>query len=215
MNLDERKAARIAQLKSGMMQRAYSTITIKSISEDERIIEGIASTPSPDSYEDIVEPRGATYKLPLPFLKQHSSMEPIGHVISAKVSDEGITVRVKIAKVNEPASLKERLDVAWAEIKSGLVRGLSIGFSPIEWSEIKGTYGLRYTKWTWRELSSVTIPANADASIIAIKSADQAARRATHGAPSARFVRPNAGKSGSPDASGIKQPAPRRVFFPE
>lgn len=211
-NSQAAKTARVEQAKAGTMQRAYTLLEIKSIDDDERILEGVATTPTPDAMDDIIEPEGAEFKLPLPFLKQHDSREPIGQVIAAKVSPKGITVRVKIIKVAEPAALKERLDVAWAEIKSGLVRGLSIGFSPIEYSEIKGTYGLRYLRWSWRELSSVTIAANMDASITAIKSADQAARRATHGAPGKRPVVRSA-SNGKPDASG-KHPY-STFLFPE
>jgi HK97 family phage prohead protease len=214
MNLAEQKAARIAQAKSGTPQHAYTLLEIKAIDDDERVIEGIATTPTPDAMDDIIEPMGAEFKLPLPFLKQHDSREPIGQVISAKVGPKGITVRVKLIKVTEPPALKERLDVAWAEIKSGLVRGLSIGFSPLEWSDIKGTYGLRYIRWAWRELSAVTIPANMEASITAIKSADEAARRAAHGAPGKRpFVR-SAGKPSLPDASGKQHPF-KTYLFPE
>lgn len=157
-----------------MNKRAYSRLEIKSINEDERVIEGIATTPSTDRMDDIVEPEGAQFTLPIPFLRQHRSAEPIGHVVAAKVSPEGINVRVQFVKVSEPPSLKERLDVAWAEVKNKLVRGLSIGFNPIEWSDIKGSYGVRYTKWDFLELSAVTIPANVDATITTIKSADQA-----------------------------------------
>ena len=207
--------ATMKSAKSVSMHRAYSQITIKAIDEEKRIIEGIATTPTPDRYGDVVESSGAEFKLPMPFLMQHSSREPIGHVISAKVSRDGITIKAQLVKIAEPGALKERLDEAWQLIKSGLVRGLSIGFTPIESARIKDTYSEHYLKWAWLETSACVIAANADASITAIKSADQAARRATHGATGARIVRPTAGKSGSPDASGNKQPAPRRVFFPE
>lgn len=175
------KNARVEQLKSGVLQRAYSVLQIKSIEEDERVIEGIATTPSPDAMDDIVEPDGAEFKLPLPFLKQHRSGEPIGHVVKATVTDDGILVRVKLVKVDEPPALKERLDIAWAEIKSGLVRGLSIGFQPLEWTDIKGSFGVRYTKWSWRELSAVTIAANEEASITSIKAIDREQMRAASG----------------------------------
>jgi len=196
------------------MKRAYTVVDIKAMDDEERTIEGIATTPITDRMEDIIEPAGAIFRLPMPLLWQHNSREPVGNVIEAKVTKDGIRIKAKFAKVNEPASLKERLDTAWGEIKAKLVRGLSIGFSPIEWSDIKGTYGLRYTKWEWLELSAVTIPANSDATITAIKSVDQAARRATHGAPGGQRVVRRAGKSGSPDASGTKPPV-RRIFFPE
>jgi phage head maturation protease len=60
----------------------------------------------------------------------------------------------------ESVELKELLQKAWDSIKTGLVRGMSIGFSAIEYVEISGTWGIRYTKWDWLELSAVTIPAN-------------------------------------------------------
>jgi HK97 family phage major capsid protein/HK97 family phage prohead protease len=157
-----------------MNQRAWSTLTIKSVDDDLRIIEGIASTPSTDRMGDIVEPKGAQFNLPMPLLWQHKSSEPIGHVIAANVTAAGITIKAQIAKGVLP-----KIDEAWALIKSGLVRGLSIGFQPLEFSQIKDTGGLRFTKWDWHELSAVTIPANADASISAIKSIDEASRAAS------------------------------------
>ncbi|STJ18332.1 putative major head protein/prohead protease [Escherichia coli] len=40
------------------LKRACSLLTVKSFSEDERVITGIASTPSPDRDGDILEPGG-------------------------------------------------------------------------------------------------------------------------------------------------------------
>lgn len=155
------------------MDRAYSRIEIKAVDEEKRIIAGIASTPTPDRMEDIVEPEGAEFNLPMPFLWQHNSHEPIGHVIHAAPSKKGIPVRIQLAKIDEPGTLKDRIDEAWQSIKSGLVRGLSIGFRALETADIKGTFGLRFIKWEWMELSAVTIPANVEATITTIKSYDQ------------------------------------------
>lgn len=184
------------------MNRAYSLLHIKSIDDDERVIEGIATTPVTDRMDDVVEPKGAVFKLPLPLLWQHDSSDPVGHVFEAKATADGIRVRARFAKVAEPASLKDDLDRAWSMVKAKLVRGLSIGFKPLESEPIKGSYGLRYTKWDWLELSAVTIAANADATITAIKSADQNARRAPQGARGAQSISRPAGPSGSPEASG-------------
>lgn len=159
--------------------RAYSTFTIKRVEEDEdedkRVIEGIATTPSPDRVGDVVEPKGAQFKLPLPLLWQHNSREPIGHVTSAKVTKDGIAIRAEFAKLATPGKLKERLDEAWQSVKIGLVRGLSIGFRSIEHAFIDETNGIKFSKWDWLELSAVTIPANQEATILAIKAADQSA----------------------------------------
>lgn len=147
-----------------MLQRAYSVLTVKSVDDDKRIIEGMASTPETDRQGDIVEPAGAEFSLPLPLLWQHNPGEPIGQVTWAQVTSKGIKIRAQIAK-----DLLPRIDEAWALIKSGLVRGLSIGFNPLESARIDGTFGYRFMKWEWLELSAVTIPANAGAGVLSVK----------------------------------------------
>lgn len=161
------------------LNRAYSLFEIKSVDEEKRIIKGVATTPTPDRMDDIVEPKGGVFTLPLPFLWQHMSSQPIGHVIKATVTSKGIAVEVQISKIDEPGKLKDRLDEAWQSIKYGLVKGLSIGFKGIETSRIEDTYGIRFLKWAWLELSAVTIPANSEATITAVKSIDTAIRAAS------------------------------------
>lgn len=161
------------------MNRAYSVLEIKAVDEEARVITGIATTPSTDRMDDVVEPKGAQFTLPIPFLWQHNQAEPIGHVIAAIVTAKGIEVSVQLATISEPGKLKDRLDEAWQSIKAGLVRGLSIGFSAIESANIDGTWGRRFIKWDWLELSAVTIPANADANIQSIKSIDSKQRAAS------------------------------------
>lgn len=155
------------------MKHAYSLLTVKSFDDDARVIEGVATTPSPDRLGDIVDSEGAQYKLPIPLLWQHDPRQPIGHVVAAKVAKDGITITARLAKLSDPGVLQERLDMAWQSLKIGLVCGLSIGFSPIESARIKDTYSEHFLKWDWLELSCVTIPANAEASITAVKSADR------------------------------------------
>lgn len=180
-----------------MIKRAYSLIEIKAVNEDERIIEGIATTPATDRMEDIVEPMGAEFELPLPFLWQHDSYQPIGHVIWAKPQKDGIPFKAQIVQSNEPGTLKDRLDEAWQSLKLRLVRGVSIGFKALEYNYIEGTNGIRFLKWAWLELSAVTIPANQEATITAIKSADIALRAASGKKQFAvvRLTPPASGKS--------------------
>lgn len=161
------------------MKRAYSLFEIKNFDDDKRELEGIATTPTPDRMGDIVEPKGAVFKTPLPLLWQHMSDKPIGNVTEAKVTDDGIRIKARLAKSDAPGSLKDRLDEAWESLKLGLVRGLSIGFSPLESSQIKDTFSYRFTSWEWLELSAVTIPANAEASIQTVKSIDTELRAAS------------------------------------
>lgn len=182
---------------NALANRAWSQITIKSIDEDQRILEGIATTPSTDLDGDVIDPMGGEYQVPMPFLMDHGengSDDSVGHVIWAKPNKNGIPVRIKVLK--DPAL--PHLDKAWAKLKLRLVSGLSIGFKPIEWEPIKGSFGRLYKKWKWLELSGVVIPANADASIQTIKSFDTKQRAA----PGQRLPSvPSPGASGNRNAA--------------
>jgi HK97 family phage major capsid protein/HK97 family phage prohead protease len=147
--------------------KSWSVLTIKSINDEQRIIRGIASTPSTDRAGDIVEPKGAKFSLPIPLLSQHDHSSPIGMVTSAKITDKGIEIEATIPK----NSGLGYVDKAWSQIKAGLVRGLSIGFKGTKAEQIKGG-GLRFKEWTWLELSAVTIPCNAEANIVSVKQFD-------------------------------------------
>lgn len=154
-------------------KRACTLMTVKSVNEDERIITGIASTPSPDRDGDILESGGATYRSETPFLWQHDRSQPIG-TCTPKMVKEGMQITAKLAKPTPdmPSQLAARLDEAWASIKAGLVRGLSIGFLPKEYSYLDEG-GVRFLKWDLLEVSAVTIPANAECSIQTVKSFDR------------------------------------------
>ena len=153
------------------MTKAYSTLTVKSVTDtdDERIITGIASTPNTDRDDDILEPLGAKFALPIPLLWQHNHNQPIGEVISATVTDKGIEITAKIAKIADDGKLKDRLDEAWQSIKSGLVKCLSVGFKIKEYNYLESSWGLHIKEWEWYELSVVTVPANSDAVITSVK----------------------------------------------
>lgn len=155
------------------MDRAYSTLIVKSINEDQGLIEGIASTPSTDRDGDVMVPEGAEFVLPLPLLLHHDHKQPIGLVTHATVTAAGIRVRAKIER-----ELGGRIEEAWQLLKRGLVRGLSIGFTGSD-SDPLPRGGRRFKRWQWLELSAVTVPANADATIRVIKSFDDAARTGT------------------------------------
>jgi HK97 family phage major capsid protein/HK97 family phage prohead protease len=179
------------------MNRAYSIVAIKATDDDQRVIEGIASTPTPDRAGDVVEPMGAMFKLPLPLLWQHNSREPVGHVEFAKATKEGIPFRARLAQIADPGELKNSIDKAWQAVKAGLVRGVSIGFRDIEYAFMESG-GIHFQKWEWLELSLVTIPANHEATITTIKSFDQEQRGAlaTTAVPA---------RTTTPSALGIRQ----------
>jgi len=152
--------------RKSMSEKAHSTFVIKSFDEEERIIRGIASTPEVDREGDIVEPKGGRFKLPLPLLAQHDHGQPVGHVVSASVGDEGIEIEAQLVK----GSGLPYVERVWKQVKAGLLRGLSIGFMADGVEPTKS--GRRFTSWSWHELSLVTIPANASAGISAVKAYD-------------------------------------------
>lgn len=158
------------------MTKAYSTLQIKSVTDtdDERIITGIANTPSTDRDDDILEPLGAKFALPIPLLWQHNHNQPIGEVIQATVTEKGIEIVAKLVKIDEKGKLKDRLDEAWQSIKSGLVKCLSVGFKIKEYNYLESSWGLHIKEWEFYELSVVTVPANADAVITSVKQIKEA-----------------------------------------
>ena len=158
-----------------MRQRASSLFTVKAVDDEQRIISGIATTPTPDRMGDIMEVDGAMFELPLAAasVAETIQQQPIGQVVSAKSTKAGIPIQAQLAQIATPGTLKDRLDEAWQSIKIGLVKGLSIGFNPVEYNYMEDTGGFRFVKWAWYELSAVTIPANAEASIANVKAFDR------------------------------------------
>lgn len=160
------------------LSRAYSVLNVKAVEEDQRIIRGVATTPTPDRMGDIVEPLGVEFRNPLPLLWQHQATKPVGTVTFEKPTDSGITFEARIEKTDEPGTLKERLDEAWLSVKMGLVRAVSIGFRSLEEAFDREKGGWHYLRTEVVELSLVTIPANADATITLVKQFDIGAPQA-------------------------------------
>jgi HK97 family phage prohead protease len=166
------------------MDRAYSILTVKAVSEEQRVIRGVATTPEPDRMGDIVEPLGIVYRNPLPLLVRHNTALPVGTVQFDPPTASGVEFTAQLPHIADPGALKDRVDTAWSEIKAGLVRGVSIGFRALDGAieRIKGG-GMRFVKTEVLELSLVIVPANASASITQIRSLDRQ-QRATSGQPS-------------------------------
>lgn len=155
-----------------MTNRAYSLLEIKAIDEDKREISGMASTPEPDRAGDIVEPLGAKFAPVIPLLWQHRHDMPIGEARLSQPTKAGIGFVASVAKIAEPGPLKDMVDMAWQAIKARLVKGTSIGFNPSAF-DYMSEGGIRFREYEIYELSAVTVPANASATIQAIKSLDR------------------------------------------
>ena len=150
-------------------QRAFSAITIKSVSEDAREFTGMASTPALDRVKDVIDPQGLTYQDETPLLMNHKSDQPVGTVTFGKATAKGLPFKAKIATADEPGVVKDRTDEAWHSVKHGLVKGVSIGFIPKEYKH-KDDGGTHFSKADVHELSLTAVPCNPQAMITAFKS---------------------------------------------
>lgn len=157
-------------------QKAFSVLTSKAFSEDRDkvTLTGIASTPRMDSHRHSLDPMGASFALPLPLLWQHSVREPVGRVVSAKASRDGITFTAEIPLVKEEGTVKTRVEEALHSLQYELVTGVSVGLQIDLSSDDSIEYDpeadlVKIKRWNWYENSLVTIPANMDAAVDAVK----------------------------------------------
>lgn len=139
------------------MQDHITLLKVKSAEHSgQRWIEGWATTPSVDRQGDIVLPQGAEYSLPLILLFGHDHKQPIGSVEHATTTAAGIRIRARLTPGIEKA------DEVWTLLQDGAPLAMSIGFQALASEPLPGG-GLRYTRWSWHELSVVSVPANPDA----------------------------------------------------
>jgi HK97 family phage major capsid protein/HK97 family phage prohead protease len=152
------------------MDRAYALLHVKALDGERRVFSGLASTPELDRQGHVVDPAGVTFRNPLPLLLHHDQKSPIGRVTLAH-GTQGITFEATLPSIDTPGRLKDRVDEAWQSIQAGLITGVSIGFRPLaDAIEVLKGGGLKFLQTEIFELSLVTIPANASASILTVKS---------------------------------------------
>lgn len=156
-----------------MSNKATIDISIKALDDDKRQIEGWATRAEEDRVGDFVMPRGAVYKLPLPFLLDHDHRKAVGEVDRVEVTDKGIRFWAHIKKIAEDGEVKKMCDDAWTLVKNGLRKSVSIGFRALDVEQIPNSYGIKVKSWEWLELSAVTVPALASAQITSAKSLRQ------------------------------------------
>lgn len=187
------------------MNRAYSLLSVKSVDDDQRIITGVATTPSVDRMGDVIDSLGVRFTNPLALLHQHDSDRPVGTVKFNKPTKDGVTFEARLPKIAEAGPLKDRVDTAWGEVKAGLIRAVSIGFRALEYSFIENG-GIHFKEIEVYELSLVSVPAQADAKIETIKSIDAPQLAATGKQPkdSDRPTPPAPGKKINPVVKALE-----------
>jgi HK97 family phage prohead protease len=129
----------------------------------ERQIRVIVSTPTPDRVKDVLEPGGvdvSAYRANPIVLADHDRAAPIGTAEIEIKSD-----RVEAVVTFAPAGASSKADEYCALAKAGVLNTVSPGFIEKEATPIKGG-GVHITRWELLELSLVTVPCNAEATVI-------------------------------------------------
>lgn len=155
------------------MERAYAVLDVKAADAPSRKISGVATTPTADRMGDVLEPLGATFTNPIPLLWHHDKERPIGRAYLHPATVDGIRFDAEIPTITDAGPLRDRTDEAWQCLKAGLIRAVSVGYRARP-GGVKHlpSGGRHFTRTEICELSLVTIPANVDATIHAIKSID-------------------------------------------
>lgn len=149
--------------------RGYSAFQVKAVDEGARRFTGWATTPATDRVGDTINPMGASFQNPIVLLHQHKHDKPIGRVMLKKPTAKGIEFEAEIPNVADPGEFKDRVDLAWDEIRHGVVRAVSIGFRPVKYA-YKEDGGIEFQEIEIYELSTVSVPALPEAVITSIKS---------------------------------------------
>ncbi len=150
-------------------------VETKILGSDDGAVSGVAwKFGTPDRIGDWIEPgafKGA--KLPIPMLFGHDMNDPIGTWDSATEKSDGLHISGKLL-VDDVARARE----VRALVKSGAVRGLSLGF--VTRKAVSRTGGGRTIKsLELLEASLVTIPMHPGAKVTSAKSAVRALQIAT------------------------------------
>ncbi len=140
-----------------------SVAKIDSIDRKNKTVTFVASTGSTDRMGDIIEQDGILLKNyrknPVHLFAHDSRGLPIG--IGPKIRVDGNKLIQQVKYV--PTKGFDFPQVVFELIEAGVLRGISIGFLPIEFTFIEGGSGRRFTKIELLETSTVPIPANPEA----------------------------------------------------
>ncbi len=153
------------------MDRLY--IETKILADDSGAIEGLAwPFGTPDRVGDVIE-KGAfsSASLPLPMLFGHDANDPVGAWSEAVEAEDGLRLKGRLL-VDDVARARE----VHALVRSGAVRGLSIGFITKKSMPRKG--GRTISDLQLLECSLVSIPMHPGARVTSAKTAAEALRLA-------------------------------------
>lgn len=149
------------------MIRKVMPAQILALGEDE--VEVILSTAALARDGNVLVPAGCrlqNYRANPIWLWQHDPDHPVANAQEIEVQDDCIRARVKFA----PTGISKKADETRGLVKAGIVRGVSVGFDPIDGEPLdpkKPMGGQRFTSWELLECSFVSVPADTGAVVTA------------------------------------------------
>jgi hypothetical protein len=161
----------------GETKESFGLCKATDINEEERSVIAVISTDSVDRDNEVLVPKGmdaeSFRKNPVIPWSHMTFDPPIGKALWVKRGIKRITAKVKFATT-------ERAEEVWQLFKGGFLNAFSVGFKPLDGrrptpDDIKANTNLAnarfmFTKWELLEFSPVTVPANAEALALAVKS---------------------------------------------
>jgi phage head maturation protease len=161
----------------GATKESFGLCKATDINEEERTVVAVISTDSVDRDNEVLVPKGMDAedfrKNPVVPWSHNTFQPPIGKALWIKQGRKRITAKVRFATTD----LAEEV---WQLFKGGFLNAFSVGFIPkegrrptpddIKANPLLAEASFMFTKWILTEFSPVTVPANAEALAIAVKS---------------------------------------------
>ncbi len=148
-----------------MLSRAFG---LKTLNDEERTVDFIASTDALDSYEEVVEQDWNLKRFkknPVVLFGHQSRDLPVGSCTRCEVVKAGDKMQLECTVKFADAAANPMAEQVWQSVKQGTLRAVSVGFTPgdvrFEKRDGKGVYVL--SKNELHEISVVPIPANPEA----------------------------------------------------
>lgn len=179
---------RVVQMSADDCKRLCDAIGLEYVpGYENRVIERITTTETPDRMGDIVRATGidiSNYrKNPVVLFAHDSRNLPVGQSLKEFITNDGVPGwKSQDVFLNNEVDPSGRSDLIYRFVKSGALKGGSIGFRPVEskWDYTPleketmglGNYGVDYIKCEKLEHSCCAIPANGDALAKAMEGVD-------------------------------------------